>query len=130
MPLLLKLKPKESVIMGGTLIRNGETPCRLSVENRVPILREKDIMQESDATSHCRRIYFLLQLMYLEQKRVKEHYDVYLGLVKDLIKAAPSMVEMLYSISEHVLADEFYKALKVARRLVDREDELLGQVKI
>jgi len=129
MPLKLKLKPKEKVIIGGAVLVNGGSHAEFSVENRVPILRSKDIMTEDEADSHCKKIYFLLQLMYIEQKRSQEHYDMYLQLVKELIAAAPSMVGMLYEVSESLLEDDFYKALKRAKKLIAYEAKAIDQAR-
>ena len=128
MPLKIKLKPREEVILGGALLANGEHPAELTVRNRVPLLRGKDIIREEDATTPVRRIYFLLQAMYLEQARTPRHYQAFLALVKDLLAAAPSMVEGLYDMSEAVLDDDFYRALRSAKKLMQRESELLAQV--
>ena len=51
------------MIVGGAVITNGNIRnTDLIIENNVPILRQKDILSEKDATSPCSRIYFLIQL--------------------------------------------------------------------
>ena len=127
MPLKLKLKAREEVILGGALLVNGEQPTELTVRNRVPILRSKDIMREPEATTPVRRIYFLLQAMYLEQTRTPRHYQAFLQSVKELLSAAPSMVEGLYDLSEAVLDDDFYRALRGAKKLMAQEAEILSR---
>ncbi len=129
MPLKLKLKPREKVIISGAVLTNGSMPTELTIENRVPLLRGKDIMTEAQADSHCKKIYFLIQLMYIEQKKSQEHYDVYLNLVKELIGAAPSMVDITYEVSEALMNDEFYKALKKSKNLIKYETEILGKAR-
>jgi len=128
MPLKIKLKPQEEVILGGALLANGEHPAELTICNRVPILRGKDIMREEAANTPVRRIYFLLQAMYLEQARTPRHYQAFLSQVKDLLAAAPSMVEGLYTVSEAVLDEDFYRALRSAKKLMQHEAELLAKV--
>jgi len=44
MPLKITLKPNERMILDGSVITNGATMCKLTIENNVPILREKDII--------------------------------------------------------------------------------------
>ena len=62
MALKITLKPHEKMILGGAVIANGNsTGCHLIIENKVPILREKDILSEKDADSPCRRLYFIVQ---------------------------------------------------------------------
>jgi hypothetical protein len=55
----------ERLIVDGAVIRNGGKASVLFIENVIPILREKDIMGEKEADTPCKRIYFILQLMYL-----------------------------------------------------------------
>jgi len=127
MPLKIKIKPGEKVLLGTTLIQNGDHPTQLSVLNHVPILREKDLMREEDADSHAKRLYFVVQVMYIEQRRTKEMHDTFLKLTKELLQAAPSLIDSIYKISEHILAEAFYPALKDARILIKQEEELISR---
>lgn len=128
MPLKIKIKPGEKVLLGTTLIQNGDHPTQLSVLNQVPILREKDLLSEVDANSPAKRLYFVVQIMYIEQKRTKELHDRFLSLTKDLLQAAPSLIDILYQISEHVLNEAYYPALKEAGKLIKGESELISRV--
>lgn len=129
MPLKLKLKPGEQVVLGGAVLLNGSTHAEFTLQNKVPVLRGKDLLSEEEAETPCQRIYFLLQLMYIEQRRTDAHYNAYLEQVKGLLQAAPSMVDHLYAISEAVLDDDFYRALRRAKDLIAYEDDVLGQMK-
>ena len=78
MALRISLKPQEKMILGGAVIMNGNnTGCKLIIENTVPILREKDILNENDANSPCRRIYFVIQLMYIDEGNLVNHQKKY-----------------------------------------------------
>jgi flagellar biosynthesis regulator FlbT len=57
----------ERLIVDGAVIRNGGKASVLFIENVIPILREKDIMGEKEADTPCKRIYFILQLMYIDE---------------------------------------------------------------
>lgn len=127
MPLKIKIKPGEKVLLGTTLIQNGDHPAQLSVLNQVPILREKDLMTEEEASSHAKRLYFVVQVMYIEQRRTKDMHDTFLKLTKELLQAAPSLIDSIYKISEHVLAEAYYPALKEARGLIVKESELISR---
>ncbi len=133
MSLKISLKPQERLILGGTeiiIISNGELPGNLIIENKVPILiRGKDIMLEKDVTSPCRRIYFVIQLMYLDNKNLSDYHNIYWKLVHDVIEAAPSTLGFLDIISEHILSERYYHALKVARQLIEYEQELIKYAK-
>lgn len=128
MPLKIRLKPNERMIVGGSVITNGNTRCDLLIENKVPILRQNDIMREEDADSPCRRIYFAIQLMYIDEENLIEHHNAYWKLVQDTVKAAPSMLALIDQISEHILNNKYYQALKLARKLIDYEQEIIDHV--
>ena len=128
MPLKITLKPHERMIAGGAVITNGNTRCDLLIENKVSILRQKDIMSEKDADSPCRKIYFTIQLMYIDEENLIEHHNTYWKLVQDIVKAAPSMLALIDQISEHILNNKYYQALKLARKLIDYEQEVIDRV--
>jgi len=129
MALKITLKPLERIIIGGAVVTNGKTRCDLVIGNNVPILREKDIMREQDATSPCRRIYFAIQLMYIDDNNLVEHHNIYWKLVQDLVKAAPSTLGIIDQISENILSTKFYQALKLASKLIDYEEEVINNVR-
>ena len=128
MPLKIKLKPNERMIVGGAVITNGNTRCNLLIENKVSILRQKDIMSEKDADSPCRKIYFTIQLMYIDEENLIEHHNTYWKLVQDIVKAAPSMLALIDQINEHILNNKYYQALKLARKLINCEQEVIDRV--
>ncbi|MGC2063947.1 MAG: flagellar biosynthesis repressor FlbT [Thermodesulfovibrionales bacterium] len=129
MALKITLKPGEKLIIGGAVIANGKTRSDFVVENTVPILREKDIMSLKDADSACKKIYFAIQLMYIDEKNMSEHHKVFWDLVKDVVGAAPSRKEQLTEISGHIIAGRYYQALKIARKLIDYEQEAINHVR-
>lgn len=124
MALKVELKPGERVIIGETLITNGPTRAQLLIEGQTPILREKDILTAETADTPAKRIYFAIQMMYL-QGEVKELQDSYLSLVADFIKAVPSSRSFIEAINHQILTGHLYKALKEAKHLLTYEDELL-----
>ena len=123
MALKIVLKPGERIIICGAVITNGKTTAQLLVENQVPILRQKDIMGENEATSPCRRIYFVIQLMYTDAGNLAMHHHTYWNLVKDILKAAPSTLPLIDRINDHILNNRHYQALKLARKLIEYEEE-------
>lgn len=126
MALKITLKPKERMIIGGAVLANGNRTTDFIVENTVPILREKDIMSEKDANSPCLRIYFVIQLMYIDENNLKTHHKTYWKLVQDVLAAAPSMLKLVDHISDHILHTHYYQALKLTKELIAYEKELLN----
>ncbi|MBA4373182.1 MAG: flagellar protein FlbT [Thermodesulfovibrio sp.] len=129
MALKIALKPGEKLIIGGAVIANGKTRSDFVVENTVPILREKDIMSLQDADSPCKRIYFVIQLMYIDGSNMSEHHKTFWELVKDVAEAAPSKKELLHEISDNIINSRYYQALKLTRKLIDYEQEVINHVR-
>ena len=125
MPLVLTLKPGEKVILGGSVIKNGASVAHLQIENKVTLLREKDILTEAAATTPCKKIYLVVQLMYIGEGLTSELDQVYWELVRDVLAAAPSTNDLISQMSAYIVESSFYPALKVARKLISYEEELI-----
>jgi hypothetical protein len=65
MPLKLSLKPGERFVLNGAVVENGDRRATLILQNKASVLREKDIMQEHEADTPAKRIYFPVMMMYL-----------------------------------------------------------------
>ena len=126
MALKLKLRPHERVIIAGASVVNGAGVSTLVIENKVPVLREKDILKQDDAVTPARRIYFAVQLMYLDGENLADHHRLYWDLVNGFLKAAPSALGIVGAMSEEILAGRYYNALKLARRLIVHERRIMA----
>jgi flagellar biosynthesis repressor protein FlbT len=129
MALKIILKPHEKFIVGSAVITNGDAKSAFVVENDVPILRGKDILTPAAADTPCKRIYFAIQLMYVDEKNLPEHHKIFWELVKDVAEAAPSRKPLLKEISENILDARYYQALKLTKKLIDYEREVTERVR-
>lgn len=128
MALKITLKPNEKIIAGGAVVTNGNLKnTHLIIENNVPVLRQKDILSEKDINSPCKRIYFIIQLMYIDEENLSTHYQTYWDLVRELQNAAPRMTGFVDEISEQILNCRYYRALKLATELINHEQEVLQE---
>jgi flagellar protein FlbT len=127
MALKVELKPGERIIIGESVITNDNQRTRLFIEGSAPILREKDILTLKTADSPAKRIYLAVQLMYLSRE-VNKFQDEYFNLVKDIMEAAPSAIPFVTRISNNILSNSLYKALKEARSLIEHEQKLIQHV--
>lgn len=125
MALKITLKPNEKIIIGGAVITNGNSKnTDLIVENKVPLLRQKDILSEYDAKTPCSQIYFSIQLMYIDEENLLTHQQNYWRVVRELLQAAPSLTGHVDQINESILNGKYYQALKLAGELIDYEQEI------
>lgn len=124
-PLKITLKPRERILLGGALLKNGDHLSQLTVENEVPILREKDILSERDTDTVAKRIYYVIQLMYFEGAHLSAHHKTFWELVRQLSTAAPSVLPLIDEIGELILDERYYQALKATRKLIAYEEELM-----
>ncbi|MFN3883350.1 MAG: flagellar biosynthesis repressor FlbT [Rhodocyclaceae bacterium] len=125
MSLKISLKAGERIFVGGAVIQNGSTPCEFLILNDVPLLREKDILSEEEANTHCRRIQLCVQLMYMDSPNLAGYQKKYAQLVDELLVAAPSTASLVAEINHHLAFGEYYQAIKSAKRLVAYEEELI-----
>lgn len=124
MGLKITLKPNEKMVIGGAVITNGASKTHFIIENKVPILRQKDILSEEEATTAARLIYFVIQLMYIDENNLITYHNRYWHLVRKFLKAAPSQLPVVDQISELVFQREYYRALKYAKKLMAYEMEV------
>ena len=128
MPLKVEIKPGERIIIGESVITNDGRRTRLFIEGDAPILREKDILRPLDADTPCKKIYLIIQMMYLADDP-RKHHDLYFQIIKDVQAAAPSTMAHIEVINNHLLTGAYYKALKSANTLVAYEKELMDNAK-
>lgn len=124
MSLKVDLKPGEKIIIGESLITNDHQRTRLFIEGNAPILREKDIMTPAAADTPAKRIYLIVQLMYLA-RGVEKLKDEYFNSVNEFVVASPSSIEYVMNIGNHILGGNFYRALKDAKKLIEHERRLI-----
>jgi flagellar protein FlbT len=130
MPLKLSLKPGEKFVLNGAVVQNGDRRSSLLLQNKASVLREKDIMQAEEAATPARRIYFPVMMMYLDQSTCEALHDEFIQRLSEFMGAVrnPDILADCVNISRHVMIKEYYKALMLCRKLIEYEDERLGNV--
>ena len=125
MALKVELKPNEQIIIGSCVITNTDQRARLLIDgNKIPILREKDIMTPATANTPAKLVYLAVQLMYISPEAQINH-GTYFNLVRDIVTAAPSAWPVIEGINNSILSGDLYRALKEARKLIAYEKKLL-----
>ena len=129
MALKVELKPHERIIIGNCVITNTDQRARFLIDgDKIPILREKDILTPETADTPAKLIYLAVQLMYLSPDPRPNH-GTYFNLVRDIVTVAPSAWPLIENINTNILNGELYHALKDAKKLVAYEKELLDEAR-
>jgi flagellar biosynthesis repressor protein FlbT len=125
MALKVELKPHERIIIGACVVTNTDQRARLLIDgDRIPILREKDILTSESADTPAKLIYLAVQLMYLSPDPMA-HHPTYFSLVRDILTAMPSAWPFIEGINNHILNGDLYHALKESKKLISHEEKLL-----
>ncbi len=125
MALVIDLKPGEKILIGTAVITNDTQRTRLHISGDSPILLEKDVMQEHEASTPCKKIYFLIQCMYMAPNP-KEYHAKYFELIREIQHAAPTTAFSFLVMNEWIMQDNYYRAMREARDLIKLEEELIG----
>ena len=129
MALKVELKPHERIIIGNCVITNTDQRARLLIDgDKIPILREKDILTPETADTPAKLIYLSVQLMYISPEPQVNH-GTYFNLVRDIVTVAPSAWPLIENINTNILNGELYLALKEAKKLVTYEKKLLDEAR-
>lgn len=125
MPLTLELKPFERVFVGRTMLQNGPRRWRFLLEQGDKILRGRDLLSESDADTPSKRLYCLLLTAYFADDPTAAQVELQ-ALWHEIASSEPTGKPLVDEVSDCVLANNYYAALKAAKRLIQHEAQLLG----
>jgi flagellar protein FlbT len=130
LPLKLSLKPGEKFVLNGAVVQNGDRRGVLVLQNKASVLREKDIMQHEQANTPARRIYFPVMMMYLDESGAERYYDEFVRRMSEFMGVIrnPNVLADCVDVSRYCMEREYYKALMLCRKLIEYEDERLGNV--
>ncbi len=126
--LRITLRDGEKAIVNGAVIRAvGRT--QIAVENKVSILRGREIMRPEEATTPARQLYFAAMLAYIDPASRDSHHDAVVGLVGALIAAFDNQDAKSACIrfAGEIAQGEYYKALATAREVIAFEDAVIAQ---
>lgn len=127
--LVLKLGPRERVLINGAVIENGDRRSRLSIVSpNANILRLRDAIHPDEAHTPVRRLCYAAQLVLTGDARAEEAQPQLLRNVEELsrILTDPDSRKLLTTATEALLDGQFYQCLKALRALIPREDRLLA----
>jgi flagellar biosynthesis repressor protein FlbT len=127
MPLKLKLAANERLIVNGAVMINGGNRTTLIIRNFAHIMREKDVLQEPDANTPTKRLYFLIQAMLMQPPPpadlVKSYRLAYSQLCDAYVRS--DNLTLLAEVDRLVDIGDCYKAMTRLHPLIAYEAELL-----
>jgi flagellar protein FlbT len=127
--LVLKLGPKERVLVNGAVIENGDRRSRLSILTpNANILRLRDAIRPDEVNTPVRRVCYVAQLILSGDADVEDGKMQLLRGVEQLSQALTDddSRQILADASSAFLENEVYRGLKRLRCLLPREDRLMA----
>ena len=127
--LVLKLAPKERILINGAVIENGDRRSRLSIVSpNANILRLRDAIHPEEVTTPVRRVCYVAQLV-LSGDAVPD--DAGPQLMRGIEQLSQVFTDAdsraaLTSATEAVRDGQFYQAMRALRTLLPREERLLA----
>lgn len=127
--LVLKLSPKERVLVNGAVIENGDRRSRLSIVTpNANILRLRDAIHPEQANTPVKRICYATQLVLSGDADPEESRLPLLRRIEELSRILTDVDSrhQLAVATDSIIEGEFYHALKALKTLIPRESRLLA----
>ena len=127
--LVLKLGPKERVLINGAVIENGDRRARLSIMTpNAHILRLRDASHPDEVTTPVRRVCYIAQLVLSGDVEFADAKAQILRGMEQLsqVFTDPDSRAQLARATEHMTDGQIYHALKALRTLLPREERLIA----
>ena len=127
--LVLKLGPKERILINGAVIENGDRRSRLNIVTpNANILRLRDAIHPEEVPTPVRRVCYVAQLVLSGDAEPEDAKIQLLRGIEQLsqVLTDPDSSTLLSRASDSVVAENFYQAMKSLRDLLPREERLLA----
>lgn len=125
--LVLKLNPKERVLVNGAVIENGDRRSRLSILTpNANILRLRDAIRPNEVNTPVRRVCYIAQLVLsgdVPEDDAKHQLLRGIEQLSQVLRDDDSRSHLdaaTLAVGKH----DFYRALKALRNLLQREARL------
>ncbi len=127
--LVLKLAPKERVLINGVVIENGERRSRFSIMTpQANVLRLRDAIHPEEVNTPVRRVCYAAQLVLSGDTEPDQARQQLLRRVEELsqVFTDADSRRVLADATEALVAEQYYKCLKALRSLLPREERLMA----
>ncbi|NOD49215.1 MULTISPECIES: flagellar biosynthesis repressor FlbT [unclassified Ruegeria] len=127
--LVLKLAPKERVLINGVVIENGDRRSRFSVMTpQANVLRLRDAIHPDEVNTPVRRVCYAAQLVLSGDMEPDQARQQLLRSVEELsqVFTDADSRKVLSEATDALVAEHYYKCLKSLRSLLPREERLMA----
>lgn len=126
--LKLHLKANERIFINGAVLR-VDRKVAIELLNDVVFLLEGHVMQQEEATTPLRQLYFVVQSMLIDPQAEALAKQIYEQQYNGLIAAFRNqdVLEGLALVKQNIDRSKVFDALKRIRSLFPIEDEVMGQ---
>lgn len=125
MPLIIDLKPNEKLIINGAVIENIGANTKLRVLNDCTLMRQKEILSDTDAVTPASRVYYALQCAYIFPELKDKYLEAFNECLLSYLDACPSARDIGVKIATALSDGQYYRALKSAKGLLEHERGVL-----
>jgi flagellar protein FlbT len=129
MSLVLKLGPRERVVINGVVMENGDRRARLEILTPdAKVLRLRDAIHPDEVNTPVRRVAYVAQLVLAGEADPEEGRRQILRGIDQLAQAFRDEESRarLADAREEVIQGRIYQALRALRALLPLEARLLG----
>jgi len=126
-PLKLEFKSGDKLMINGAVIENIGANAKILVHNEAAILRNKEVLSETDEATPAARVYLALQCAYMFPDQSDKYMKMFGGYLNDYVQACPSAQPIAEEIQDTVAEGKVYKALKKTHDLIAHEANVLKQ---
>ncbi len=127
--LVLKLAPKERVLINGVVLENGDRRSRFSIMTPpANVLRLRDAIHPDEVNTPVRRVCYAAQLVLSGDMEPDQARQQLLRRVEELsqVFTDTDSRKVLAEATDALLAEQYYKCLKSLRALLPREERLMA----
>lgn len=128
MPLKFVLRPNEKVIINGAVIGAGDRPGSFFLYNTANFLRGREVLKEEQIDCIEKKLYFIIQLIYIFPEDGPLNVQRFNSIMEETRAARPDSKKTLDDIETLVEARNYYRALKLCRKMFKGSSELLDDL--
>jgi flagellar protein FlbT len=123
MPLRIDIKAGEKFLLNNTYMHLTRS-AGIIIESKATFLRDRDLIAKSQATTAAKKVYYICQQIYLFEREAAEEMGLFSSACAEVSARMPALAPFIEEIQSCISTGDLYRALKLARRLVEVEDSI------